>query len=86
MESKFDRRTALKAGAALAAAGIVPAWAQDKPKLRFAAVFSDKDIRADMMKIFAKEIEADYTVETFLGGSLFKQGTELVRSSATTSR
>jgi TRAP-type C4-dicarboxylate transport system substrate-binding protein len=52
--------------------------AQDKPKLRFAAVFSDKDIRADMMKVFAKEIEADYTVETFLGGSLFKQGTELV--------
>src|SRR5436190_24395294 len=78
MESKFDRRSALKAGAALAAAGIIPAWAQDKPKLRFAAVFSDKDIRADMMKAFAKEIEADYTVETFLGGSLFKQGTELV--------
>ena len=41
-------------------------------------MFSDKDIRADMMKVFAKEIEADYTVETFLGGSLFKQGTELV--------
>jgi len=78
MQSKFDRRTVLKAGAALAAAGVVPAWAQDKPKLRFAAVFSDKDIRADMMKVFAKEIEADYTVETFLGGSLFKQGTELV--------
>ena len=78
MESKFDRRSALKAGAAIAAAGIIPAWAQDKPKLRFAAVFSDKDIRADMMKAFAKEIEADYTIETFLGGSLFKQGTELV--------
>ncbi|MFO1324186.1 MAG: TRAP transporter substrate-binding protein DctP [Burkholderiales bacterium] len=78
MDFKFDRRSALKAGAALAASGIVPAWAQEKPKLRFAAVFSDKDIRADMMKIFAKEIEADYTVETFLGGSLFKQGTELV--------
>jgi len=78
MQSKFDRRTVLKAGAALAAAGVVPAWAQDKPKLRFAAVFSDKDIRAEMMKVFAKEIEADYTVETFLGGSLFKQGTELV--------
>jgi TRAP-type C4-dicarboxylate transport system substrate-binding protein len=31
-----------------------------------------------MMKVFAKEIEADYTVETYLGGSLFKQGTELV--------
>ena len=78
MDFKIDRRSALKAGAALAASGIVPAWAQDKPKLRFAAVFSDKDIRADMMKIFAKEIEADYTVETFLGGDLFKQGTELV--------
>jgi TRAP-type C4-dicarboxylate transport system substrate-binding protein len=74
----IDRRTLLKAGAALAASGMVPAWAQDKPKLRFAAVFSDKDIRADMIKIFAKEIEADYTVESFLGGSLFKQGTELV--------
>ena len=78
MDFKIDRRSALKAGAALAASGIVPAWAQDKPKLRFAAVFSDKDIRADMMKAFAKEIEADYTIETFLGGSLFKQGTELV--------
>ncbi|MCC7326810.1 MAG: TRAP transporter substrate-binding protein DctP [Burkholderiales bacterium] len=78
MEFKIDRRCVLKAGAALAASGIVPAWAQDKPKLRFAAVFSDKDIRADMMKLFVKEIEADYTVETFLGGTLFKQGTELV--------
>ena len=78
MDFKIERRSALKAVAALAASGIVPAWAQDKPKLRFAAVFSDKDIRADMMKVFAKEIEADYTVETFLGGSLFKQGTELV--------
>ncbi len=78
MDFKIDRRSVLKAGAALAASGIVPAWAQDKPKLRFAAVFSDKDIRADMIKVFAKEIEADYTVETFLGGTLFKQGTELV--------
>ncbi|HQR12243.1 MAG TPA: TRAP transporter substrate-binding protein DctP [Casimicrobiaceae bacterium] len=78
MEFKIDRRTVLKAGAALAASQVIPGWAQEKPKLRFAAVFSDKDIRADMMKVFAKEIEADYTVETFLGGSLFKQGTELV--------
>jgi TRAP-type C4-dicarboxylate transport system substrate-binding protein len=78
MDFKIDRRTVLKAGAALAASQVIPGWAQEKPKLRFAAVFSDKDIRADMMKVFAKEIEADYTVETFLGGSLFKQGTELV--------
>ena len=46
--------------------------------IRFAAVFSDKDIRADMIRMFAKDIEADFTVEPFYGGSLFKQGTELV--------
>jgi len=78
MEFKIDRRSLLKAGAALAATQAVPSWAQDKPTLRFAAVFSDKDIRADMMRIFAKEIEGDFKLETYLGGSLFKQGTELV--------
>ncbi|MEP7181094.1 MAG: TRAP transporter substrate-binding protein DctP [Betaproteobacteria bacterium] len=78
MDFKIDRRTLIKAGAALAATQAVPAWAQDKPTLRFSAVFSDKDIRADMIKMFAKEIEADYKVETFLGGTMFKQGTELV--------
>ena len=78
MEFKIDRRTLIKAGAALAATQAVPAWAQDKPTLRFSAVFSDKDIRADMVKMFAKDIEADYKVEAFLGGTLFKQGTELV--------
>ena len=53
---KFDRRTALKAGAALAAASAVPlsfrAMAQGKT-LRFAAVFSDKDIRAQMMQVLS---------------------------------
>ncbi len=78
MESRIDRRAVLATGAALAVSHMLPVRAQEKPKLRFAAVFSDKDIRADMMKVFAKEIEADYTVESFLGGTLFKQGTELV--------
>ena len=78
MAFKFDRRTALKAGVALAASTVVPAWAQDKPKLRFAAVFSDKDIRADMLRMLAKDVEADVTIEPFYGGTLFKQGTELV--------
>ena len=78
MNFKIDRRTLLKAGAALAAAQAVPAWAQAKPTLRFAAVFSDKDIRADMIRMLAKDIEADYTLEPFYGGTLFKQGTELV--------
>ena len=78
MTLKFDRRSALKAGAALAAVSAVPAWAQAKPTIRFAAVFSDKDIRADMIRMLAKDIEADFTLEPFYGGSLFKQGTELV--------
>ena len=59
-------------------AGACPRWAQDKPTLRFAAVFSDKDIRADMIQMFAKDIEADFKLEPFYGGILFKQGTELV--------
>jgi TRAP-type transport system periplasmic protein len=74
----MNRRTALKAGAALAAATAVPTWAQAKPGIRFAAVFSEKDIRADMIRMLAKDIEGDFKLEPFLGGTLFKQGTELV--------
>jgi len=76
----FDskRRSALKAGAALAASAALPAWGQAKPTLRFAAVFSDKDIRANMMQMFAKGVEVDFKVDLFLNASLFKQGTELV--------
>jgi len=81
MKTGFDRRTALKAGAALAASAALPvsleAAAQAKT-LRFAAVFSDKDIRAGMIQMFAKEVEGDFKVEPYLNGSLFKQGTELV--------
>ena len=78
MDKKIDRRTALKAGAALAAAQILPARAQDKPTLRFAAVFSDRDIRATMIQMLAKDIEGDFKLEPFYNGTLFKQGTELV--------
>src|SRR3954469_4263420 len=73
-----DRRTALKAGAALAAVYGLPAWAQGKPTVRFAAVFSDKDIRADMIRMLAKDVEGDFKIEPFLNATLFKQGTELV--------
>src|SRR3954469_22524883 len=72
------RRTLLRAGAALAAAATIPAWAQAKPTLRFAAVFSDKDIRADMIRMLANDIEGDFKLEPFYNGALFKQGTELV--------
>ena len=74
----LNRRALLKAGAALAAAGSLPVHAQTKPTLRFAAVFSDKDIRADMIKMFAKDIEGDFSLEPYYNGSLYKQGTELV--------
>jgi TRAP-type C4-dicarboxylate transport system substrate-binding protein len=78
MDFDRNRRAALKAGAALAASAVLPAWAQAKPTLRFAAVFSDKDIRANMMQMFAKEVENDFKVDLFLNATLFKQGTELV--------
>jgi TRAP-type C4-dicarboxylate transport system substrate-binding protein len=78
MSFKMNRRSALQAGAALAAASALPAWAQAKPTIRFAAVFSDKDIRADMIRMLAKDIEGDFRLEPFYNGSLFKQGTELV--------
>jgi TRAP-type transport system periplasmic protein len=76
----MNRRFVLKAGAAAAASLplMPPVWAQAKPKLRFAAVFSDKDIRADMIRLLQKEVAADFEVEPFYNGSLFKQGTELV--------
>ena len=73
----MNRRLVLKAGAALAAASTIPAWAQAKT-IRFAAVFSDKDIRADMVRMLAKDVAADFTIEPHYMGSLFKQGTELV--------
>jgi len=82
MKFKIDRRSALKAGAALAAVSAAPlsfrAMAQAKPTLRFAAVFSDKDIRADMIRMLAKDVGGDFNVEPFFNASLFKQGTELV--------
>ena len=81
MNTRFDRRTALKAGAALAASAALPVTLESAAQaktLRFAAVFSDKDIRAGMIQMFAKEVEGDFKVEPYLNGSLFKQGTELV--------
>src|SRR5436305_9336929 len=74
----MKRRTILKAGAAATAASVLPASGQAKPTLRFAAVFSDKDIRADMIRMFAKDVEGDFKLEPFYNGTLFKQGTELV--------
>ena len=76
MTFTLSRRGVLAAALALGLA--LPAFAQDKPTLRFSAVFSDKDIRAQMMQQFAEAIADDFTFEPYYGGNLFKQGTELV--------
>ena len=56
----------------------VAALAQDKPVLKFSAVFSEQDIRAELTKKFAEDIKDDFTLQPYFGGTLFKQGTELV--------
>jgi len=54
------------------------ALAQDKPVLKFAAVFSDADIRAEAMRTLGKNISGNFTFQPHFGATLFKQGTELV--------
>ncbi len=78
MNHSIQRRTLLGTGVALAATAALPAWAQAPATIRFAAVFSDKDIRAEMMNQFAKEVAADFKLEMHLNSTLFRQGTELV--------
>jgi len=78
MSLELDRREMLLGSAAALAVVAAPALAQDKPKLRFSAVFSEQDIRAQMMKKFADAIKDDFVLEPYFGGTLFKQGTELV--------
>ena len=78
MDMKATRRDFLIGTGLIAAAAPLPVLAQDKPKLRFSAVFSEQDIRAEMMKVFADAIKDDFAFEGYYGGTLFKQGTELV--------
>ena len=78
MKFKTTRRALLIGATALLAALPLPALAQDKPVLRFSAVFSEQDIRAEMTKMFADEIAGAFKLEPYYGGTLFKQGTELV--------
>ncbi len=80
MTYRIDRRALIVGGAAAVAAsghaGL--AQAQAKPNLRFSAVFSEQDIRAEMMKRFGEAIKEDFSLQPYYGGNLFKQGTELV--------
>lgn len=78
MNFNLTRRFFMGATMLSAAALAVPALAQDKPVLKFSAVFSEQDIRAEMTKMLAEGIKDNFTLEPFYGGNLFKQGTELV--------
>jgi TRAP-type C4-dicarboxylate transport system substrate-binding protein len=74
----MNRRAVLTAAGALAASHVLPAWGQEKT-LRFAAVFSDRDIRADMIRMLGEAVGKDnIKIQPYFGGTLFKQGTELV--------
>ncbi len=80
MTMKVTRRSFAALGAAVLATPFVSriAHAQDPVKIRFSAVFSEQDIRAEMMKKFVEGIGPGFAYEGFYGGVLFKQGTELV--------
>lgn len=72
------RRAVLSAAAALSAAPMLPASAQARRRIRFTAVFSDQDIRAEAMRGFQRDLANDFDVELHLNATLFRQGTELV--------
>ena len=81
MSIELTRRHLLGASLAVAATATVmpmPALAQEPVTLKLSAVFSEQDIRASMVKMFADELKDGFKVEPFYGGTLFKQGTELV--------
>ena len=76
MTFTLSRRTLL-AAATLFGLGM-PALGQEAQTLRFSAVFSDQDIRAQMAQKFADGLGEGFVFEPYYGGNLFKQGTELV--------
>lgn len=79
MKLFINRRAAIFTCAVLTAAGLTAgAMAQDKPALKFSAVFGDADIRADAMRQLGEALSDDFTFEPHFGATLFKQGTELV--------
>ncbi len=77
---KTTRRTALGllTASAMALTTALPAFAQDKPTMRFSAVFSEQDIRAEMMQKLQESVADTADLELYYGGNLFKQGTEII--------
>jgi TRAP-type C4-dicarboxylate transport system substrate-binding protein len=78
MTSTFTRRALLGAATALLPAG---AFAQANPKiaLKFTDVNPPDAPRSQaLVNIFAKEIGEEFAFQPYWGGTLFKQGTELI--------
>lgn len=80
MPLSISRRLLMATGAVILAWNMGgPAAAQTPQNLRFSAVFSEQDIRAEMMKRFSEDAKAQgFNLQPYYGGTLFKQGTELV--------
>lgn len=78
MRSHTGRRSVLTAAAVALAAPALPARAQARRRIRFTAVFSDQDIRAEAMRGFQRDLANEFDVELHLNATLFRQGTELV--------
>ncbi|MBR0683713.1 C4-dicarboxylate ABC transporter [Roseomonas eburnea] len=78
MRSPIGRRSVMSAAAFALAAPVAPARAQARRRIRFTAVFSDQDIRAEAMRGFQRDLAAEFDVELHLNATLFRQGTELV--------
>ena len=75
MKMKLTTLTAAAIGFATLVS-VTPLTAQDT--LRFSAVFSEQDIRAEMAKMFGEKVAGTFTFEPYFGGTLFAQGTELI--------
>jgi TRAP-type C4-dicarboxylate transport system substrate-binding protein len=75
---QIGRRSVMTAAAAALAVPALPARAQARRRIRFSAVFSDQDIRAEAMRGFAADLQSQFDVELHLNATLFRQGTELV--------
>ncbi|MBP1852964.1 TRAP transporter substrate-binding protein DctP [Rhizobium halophytocola] len=78
MTFDLTRRHFMGATLAATALSAAPVFAADKPVLKFSAVFSEQDIRAKMLQMFQADIADNFTLQPYYGGTLFKQGTELV--------
>jgi TRAP-type C4-dicarboxylate transport system substrate-binding protein len=78
MDGKWNRRGFVGAAAALLAAG-AGAQTGAKVNLRFADVTgADAPRSVALVNIFAKEVGDEFTFQPYFGGTLFKQGSELV--------